>query len=105
MWLRQLRLLSLASSTMAQLVQMLTSMVIDILKFMALFVVVLFAFAAALARLISDRDVSEASPDCSLVMSRLSDVLSSTVLLFESALLGGAYAVRFQPREPASHRP
>ena len=41
MWFRQLRLLGLMSQTMRDLIQMLASMLTDVMKFMALFVVVL----------------------------------------------------------------
>ena len=42
MWFRQLRLLGLMSQTMRDLIQMLASMLTDVIKFMALFVVVLY---------------------------------------------------------------
>ena len=118
MWIRQLRLLSLMSSTMSDLVQMLAIMLTDVLKvmgpinqlinyhprlhllltyyqslipqFMALFSVVLFGFASSLAHLISHEDVAIAAPECSVMMSRLDNAMTSAALLFEGALLGAS---------------
>ena len=89
MWLRQLRFLGLASSAMSDLVQMLASMLIDVVKFMGLFIVVLLSFAASLAHLITEADVeAAASTECGEVMYRLNSVPAAVFFLFEGALLG-----------------
>ena len=88
MWFRQLRLLALTSNNMSDLVQMLAGMLQDVLKFLALFVVVLFAFAAALATLLTVDDVDGAEPDCVAVMMRIRSVLPGVLMLFEATLTG-----------------
>ena len=105
MWFRQLRLLSLVSSNMSSLIQMLAVMILDVVKFMSLFVVILFAFAASLAHVITRADLLAASPDCVTVLSRLDAVSQSLPLLFEAALLGDVsemlVCVRAVPGNPA----
>ena len=88
MWFRQLRSLSLMSSAMSDLVQMLAAMIIDVAKFMLLFAVVLFAFAASMSHLVDEQMTASAGPECAGLMMRLSNVMSSVELLFEGALLG-----------------
>ena len=87
-WLRQLRFLGLMSSGMSDLIQMLASMLLDVIKFMALFLVVLIAFGASLAHLITETDVALASPECAEPLGRLDTVTGAVVLLFEDSLLG-----------------
>ena len=93
MWMRQLRLLGLASNSMSDLVQMMMAMLHDILKFLALFLVVMLGFAAALAHLIHEGNIQQASPLCASTMGRAALVVPAIELLFEGALLGDVSGV------------
>ena len=93
MWMRQLRLLGLASNSMSDLIQMMMAMLHDIFKFLALMMIVILGFAASLAHLIHEEDIEHASPQCASTMGRAALVVPAIELLFEGALLGDVSVV------------
>jgi hypothetical protein len=87
MWLRQLRLLMIASSDMAPLVRMMGSMLNDVLMFLQLLLLVLFGFAGALSTLYNGETGAGLPDGCEDVIGSNADFFSILKILFEGSLL------------------